>query len=94
MCGDPGNTCAYGLHWLLCSSCTPVTVCGLIRCRGNSVMECSRATGALQAADRVTCQSVPDLMQSGRISNTKQSMLYIKDHVKVYILSNTTEVLL
>ena len=31
----------------------------LIRCRGNSVMECSRATGALQAADRVTCQSVP-----------------------------------
>ena len=30
---------------------------GLIRCRGNSVTGCSRATGAPQAADRVTCQS-------------------------------------
>ena len=63
----PETTSASGLHWLLWSSCTSAKVCGLIRCRGNNVMRCLRASGAPQAADRVTCQSClrpqPERMQ-------------------------------
>ena len=37
VCGDPGNACAYGLHWILWVVCTSATACGLFDCWGDIV---------------------------------------------------------
>ena len=53
----PGNTCPSGPLCVLSSHCVWATVSGVIRCWGDSVVGCSRATRAPPAAYQGTGQS-------------------------------------